>query len=71
MDNENKNVIFLMKLHQCKEEFVDSIKKDLNIIENYEKAKDKYRKYRNIYFEITGEEPKKDFEFFIEKISRS
>lgn len=71
MDKNSENVILLMKLRQYKEEFMESLKKDLKNTQNYENSKVVFEKYRNVYYEITGEEPKNNFEYYVRKIISS
>ena len=50
---------------------MESLKKDLKNTQNYENSKVIFEKYRNIYYEITGEEPKNNFEYYVRKIISS
>lgn len=65
--NKNDDMVLLMKLRECKDEFISSLNEDLNIPENYKSAREKYKKYRDIYYEITKKEPKNNFEYLINK----
>ena len=44
--NKNDDMVLLMKLRECKDEFISSLNEDLNIPENYKSAREKYKKYR-------------------------
>ena len=67
--NNSGDLQKLIELGDYKDKFKNLIKKDMKNKENVDNAKKMYEKYHDLYKEITGQEPRKSFDDYLEMVT--